>query len=230
MKVAALLDDSGYAATPQAGGTIHVFEIADGMWRDVRSIEFPAPDSSSMEQLRGRVQDICLWLDDCQVLAARATNGYYRVTFASFQVALWPVRGRPEEFVDQLANFYLQAAQQAAEPAKAEPETTSIDPVPGRMGHYHTDLRGAMGQPGAHTSKSLLLPFLMEASFQQLEVLCDHVPKWFERTLPELGLAAKIANRDDFVRVNIYPLKDRDEKLENAQLDDAKADCYIPLS
>lgn len=230
MKVAALLDEDGRAATPQAGGTIHVFELTDQMWRNSRSIEFPAPDSSSMGQLRERIGEVCRWLDDCQILAARATNGYYRVTFASFNVALWPVRGTPEEFVDQLANFYVQAALHPTQPETPDPDPLSIEPVAGRMGHYSTDLCGAMGQPGAHTSKTLLLPFLAQASFQRLDVLCDHVPKWFERTLPELGLAAKIATRDDFVRVHIYPLKDRDKKLDNACIDDQKGECYTPLS
>ena len=211
MRVAALLDESGHAVAPQAGGTIHVFELQDRVWADIRTLAFPPPPNASMEQLRQRVGEVCSWLADCQVLAAGATNGYYRVTFASFGVALWPVLGTPEQFIDQVADFYLHAANRQCEPEPDEPAQAAIQPVPERTGHYRVDLRGTMGKPGAHASQAVLLPFLQEASFQRLEIWCDHVPRWFSHTLPELGLASKEENSADFVRVQVYPLKDRNK-------------------
>lgn len=227
MKVAALLDESGRSAAVHTGGTIRVFELQDRTWTNTRTMELAAPANASMEQLRQRLGDVCTWLDDCQVLTARPTNGYYRVTFASFGVALWPVSGTPEEFIDQVAGFYLDAANRPVEPQEDSVQT-AIEPVRERTGHYRVDLRGAMGQPGAHTSQAVLLPFLQEASFQRLEILCDHVPRWFAQTLPQLGLAAKQESCADFVRVQVYPLKNREKA--RAGLDFPVLDCGISLT
>ncbi|MCE1175474.1 MAG: hypothetical protein LWW77_12850 [Propionibacteriales bacterium] len=228
MLLAALLNADGQAVTPATGGTVHVFEDVDGYWTVVRTTEFTSIGDGSMDELRHRVEELCHWLSDCTVLAAGVTNGYYRVTFASFGVTLWPVRGTPEQFVDLIANAYRQAATQPEQPAVEEP-AIQINELPARPGHFRVDLRNAMGKPGAHTSKEVLLPFLAENNFRQLEVLCDHVPKWFARVLPEFQLTSKEQNRDDYVQVSIYPLKGR-AISSRPTFDFQDLTCYTALS
>lgn len=228
MLIAALLDADGQAVPPTTGGTIHVFEDVDGYWTVARTREFTSVGDGSMDDLRRRVEELCLWLGECIVLAAGPTSGYYRVTFASLGVTLWPVRGKPEQFVDQIAHAYRQAATQPAPAAEEEPAIRILE-VPSRPGHFRVDLRNAMGRPGAHTSKEVLLPFLTENNFRQLEVLCDHVPKWFARVLPEYQLTSKEENRDDFVQVIIYPLKGR-AISSRPEFDFKDLTCYTALS
>jgi Fe-only nitrogenase accessory protein AnfO len=228
MLLAALLDADGQAVTPATGGTVHVFEDVDGFWTVGRTLEFEPIGNHSMDDLRHRVEQLCEWLGECTVLAAGVTNGYYRVTFASFGVTLWPVRGTPEQFIDLIAGAYRQAATQPAEVVEEEPPIKVVE-LPHRAGHFRVDLRNAMGKPGAHTSKEVLLPFLAETNFRQLEVLCDHVPKWFARVLPEYQLTSKEQTRDDYVHVVIYPLKGR-AISSRPQFDFKDLTCYTALS
>ena len=59
-------------------------------------------------------------------------------------------------------------------------------------------------------SRQLLLPFIREASFCQLEVICDHLPKWFERELASQGIAVAItANEDGILHLLLTPEKGR---------------------
>lgn len=228
MKIAALLDAAGQAAVPQLGGSLYIYERQGSNWVAAQKLDFVPGEHASMDALRHYLEQVRDWLGDCQVMAAGATTGYYRVLFASLGVTLWPVRGNPEQFIDQIAHAYQQAATQPTATAEEE-APIRVSGVPNRPGHYRVDLRNAMGKPGAHTSKEVLLPFLVGNNFRQLEVLCDHVPKWFARVLPEYHLASKEENRDDFVRVSIYPLKGRAISSRSA-FDFPDLTCHTALS
>ena len=189
MKIAALLDETGQASSPQAGGTIYVYQREADNWVASRRTQF-AGEFTMMSDLRNHLTEVAEWLADCKVLAGRAANGYYRVAFGSLGVALWTVRGRPEEFIEQIEQYYRRATALAAQEERPEPSAT-IEPIPERVGHYRVDLRGVMGVAGAHSSRRVLLPFLQpSASFTRLEITCDHVPRWFATELPELDLGA----------------------------------------
>lgn len=209
MKIAALLDDEGLAASPEAGGTVHVFQREDDNWVASRSLRFAGGQASAtMRGVREQIAGVSTWLGDCKVLAARATIGYYRVTFAGFEVALWPVHGRPEDFVEEIERYYRQAAAIAAQPEPAKPSAV-IEPVPEQVGHYRVDLRGVMGS-GSHSSRQVLGPFLRKANFARLDIICDHVPRWFATDLPELGLRSTEESVSDFTEVHVYPMGSAD--------------------
>lgn len=205
MKIAALLDESGRASSPQAGGTIYVYQREADNWVASRRTQFAAGEFTTMSDLRNHLTEVAEWLDDCKVLAGRAANGYYRVAFGSLGVALWAVRGRPEDFVEQIEQYYRRAAALAAQEQQPEPSAT-IEPIPERAGHYRVDLRGVMGVAGAHSSRRVLLPFLQSASFSRLEITCDHVPRWFATELPQLDLGATEESQAGFTRVHVYPI------------------------
>lgn len=206
MKVAALLDDSGMATSPQSGGTIYIFHRDELNWVAEQKLEFRPDEHASMEAFREYVGAVCDWLGDCKVVAAGATTGYYRVTFGSFGVALWAVKGTPESFIEQVEDFYIKAEIAAMQTTPVEPAAT-IEPIPDRPGHYRLDLREAMAKKGAHNSRQVLLPFFRDASFARLELICDHVPRWFDRELPQLDLRATVESQSEVTRVHVYPVK-----------------------
>jgi hypothetical protein len=54
-------------------------------------------------------------------------------------------------------------------------------------------------------SKEILLPFFKRTSFSQLEITCDHMPKWFEKELPALKLRADAKLVDKTLKIYVYP-------------------------
>jgi Fe-only nitrogenase accessory protein AnfO len=207
MEIAALLDDDGQATAPESGGTIYVFGRSEGNWVCTRELPFNVGSNATMQELRGYVSQVCEWLGDCKILAAKPAIGFYRVTFGGCGIALWPVKGSPENFIEQVEDFYLRSTQAASEPPEEVDLKTLIEPVPGRAGHYRVDLRDAMAVKGAHNSQQVLLPFFQEANFVLLEILCDHQPRWFERVLPELNLRAVVESASDVTRVHVEPIR-----------------------
>lgn len=204
MKVAVLVNEEGRAADPQGPGLLRVYERDGENWVASRQMSYSCRGCSSMAALRTYLATVNDWLGDCRVLAARPGNGYIRVTFGNLGVALWSVRGTPEQFVEQIVDFYADSAAKPAGGAAEDP-VAPIEPDPERAGHYRVDLRQAMAQKGVHNSRRVLLPFLREASFERLDIICDHVPRWFEYELPGLGMGSTVESQSDFTRVHVYP-------------------------
>jgi Fe-only nitrogenase accessory protein AnfO len=207
MEIAALLDDDGQATAPERGGTIYVFKRDSGNWVSSRELAFNVGTNATMQELRSYVTQVCDWLGDCKVLAAKPAIGFYRVTFGGCGIALWPVKGSPESFIEQVEDFYLRSADASTPPQEEAAPQTLIEPVAGRAGHYRVDLREAMAVKGAHNSQQVLLPFFQEANFVLLEILCDHQPRWFDRVLPELNLRAIVESASDLTRVHVEPIR-----------------------
>jgi hypothetical protein len=58
------------------------------------------------------------------------------------------------------------------------------------------DLRDVMAHKTTLNSKELLLPFFQSTPFRQLEIICDHIPCWFQSELSILGLRANVESSD----------------------------------
>ncbi|MEL7596804.1 MAG: Fe-only nitrogenase accessory AnfO family protein, partial [Clostridiaceae bacterium] len=55
------------------------------------------------------------------------------------------------------------------------------------------------------TSKQILLPFFNNISFNELEIICGHIPPWFDKELKNLNLkfSTESISKDKF-KVRIY--------------------------
>ncbi|MFT8394454.1 Fe-only nitrogenase accessory AnfO family protein, partial [Propionibacterium sp.] len=211
LKVAALVDEkSGKVTRPQGPGLLRVYERAGDEWICSRQMSYSCAGCANMFDVRAYLETIAEWLGDCKIVAAGAGNGYFRVIFGSLGVALWAVRGTPDKFIDQIVDFYAKsAAEEAAKEDEEKELAAAIEPVPGHTGHYRIDLREAMKLKGVHNSRRVLLPFFTDAHFERLDIICDHVPKWFEYELPELGLRSLVESQSDFIRVHVSPTAER---------------------
>jgi Fe-only nitrogenase accessory protein AnfO len=226
MLIAALLNDDGDAASPQEGGKARVFDRKGGEWETVAEAAFRPEGCASMADLRAYIGDACQRLGGCKVLAAGPATGFYRVAFESFGVALWTVAGHPEAAFEQIEAFYAEANRKGCGKGTAcgcgqgcgagcgkeggggaggkGAADSLIKAVHGKAGHYKADLREVMGGRAGINSREALLPFLKEVPFARLELVCEHVPRWFEAELPALGLRADTEFCGNSVTVNVY--------------------------
>jgi hypothetical protein len=73
----------------------------------------------------------------------------------------------------------------------AETDDTVPSPLPiGEPGddHYRINLVELIQSGMPHVSREVLMPFFETVAFQRLEILCEHIPKWFPMELETLGL------------------------------------------
>ncbi len=199
MKIAVLMNEEGVAANFSEQAGLFVYERVSDDWVCEHKYAWVPYAYHTMEALRKCLGDIAVWLGDCRVIAARRSNGYYRVVFEGLSVAMWAVEGYPQDFIPQIERFYKDNdRRQTGDPADI------ISPITGKAGFYSVDLRKVMAHHEQCNSRDVLLPFFQKASFQRLEIVCDHVPKWFKIELPLLKLRADVEAQGSIMKVHVY--------------------------
>jgi hypothetical protein len=65
-----------------------------------------------------------------------------------------------------------------------------------RAGNYFIDLTQLQQKHPELSTKMALLPFLRETPFYALEMVCDHIPPWFDHQFPGLRLCYTLSHED----------------------------------
>lgn len=91
--------------------------------------------------------------------------------------------------------MYLVKNMSMEDKSKVNEQYLEILPTPvegDKGGEYYIDLRTVMEHNEKVTSKQVLLPFFHNISFTKLEVICTHVPPWFEDEFLKLNLRSEV--------------------------------------
>jgi Fe-only nitrogenase accessory protein AnfO len=83
------------------------------------------------------------------------------------------------------------ATGEVSEPSA--PRSDIPPPVPvgdPQLGHYSINLSDILRDNPALNSREVLIPVLEGSFFQKLEIICDHIPRWFYNELRNLKLKA----------------------------------------
>ena len=186
MKIAALVDQQGATADLFHGVQVRLYHNPQGQWQVLRDIPFLTEsiteESMDMSGIRSRLLGLQPQLAGCQHLIARSI-------LDGMGLAMWGLEGDPSHVLEQIR---LQTqARPAAMAAQTLVQTT------GAPGCYRVNLQAALAQDNRLTSKQLLHPILDQHPFERLEILCDHVPKWFEREFPARQLNLRVDRHAD---------------------------------
>jgi len=193
MKIAVFIGNDGHTASLYQAGTVRVFESDPAGWLAVRDIPFTLVGLTALEDIRARTLDMLRSLAGCRHFVAQAITGALRSYFDGMGIVMWRLAGDPAGFLSQI--------QQRVE---TQAERESVLNAPGRFilpgtqaGHYRLNLIDALQSDGGLTSKLVLLPFLRDRDFAQIDMVCDHLPKWFTRELAPLKLLLQVAPLPD---------------------------------
>lgn len=217
MKIASYVNADGDVAGFHDKGRICLYEQGENGWLTAREVPFEMNPDLSLSQLKAGIRQAVAQLDDCSVFVVREVRGLlHAVLQEEFGFRTWKSEGSLHEQLDSVARHdreYLagQAAQPAtgqacrvtagrsgcgdgcsSRPSNPQPPTGMARPLPAPEslgnGCYRIDLAEILANDSGLNSKEVLVPFMAGVSFRQLEVLCDHPPRWFGTELYKLGL------------------------------------------
>lgn len=203
MKIAVFVDEQGVAAPVGQSGYVDVYTRDAGQWQRGQRIPFTLSPSLTLEQIRQRTLAMLAELAPCRHFVASEIHGALLAWLDGMGLTMWKTSGRPEVFLDRIA---------AQTPSVPELEPAPVLPLPfiqpaGSEGAFCVDLLAALHSGGAHTSKRLLMPFFEQQQFSSLEILCDHLPKWFS-TLNPARFAWRVTPRGDgTLSVMVVPVR-----------------------
>lgn len=191
--ISVFLNSKGLTSSPSEEGIIRVYTHDSDIntWSISTEFGFSPGRSTSLTELRSMIADMIQKIGDCRIFAARKVTGQLYYILEANGFSIYEVEGSPEQFLDSLLSseeaFRSSLVETTKQTSIPLPEKTDIP------GIYFINLKAALNTDPNLTSKKILLPFINSGNFKALEVICDHIPKWFDREFEKQGLSSTIS-------------------------------------
>jgi Fe-only nitrogenase accessory protein AnfO len=191
MNVAAFVNESGEIVDFYEEGDICLFGKVSGGWGMMTVIPLTLKREMGLAGLRATLAASVSKLEGCEVFLVRELRGIVKVYLEELGYRVWKSEG---PLIDQLENVSLRERDMLTEENVAVPAPLPVgDPADGS---YRIDLVELIRSGMPHVSREVLMPFFETVSFRRLEVLCEHVPKWFPMEMAGLGLKVEAQTPD----------------------------------
>lgn len=193
----------------------------EALWQLTRQVPINISAEMDIAAVKNVLYTAVTELEGCKILLSTEVRGLlYSILQEEMGFTTWKSKGDLQEQLNQVAqndpSWVKQLAEAAAEAKRLAEEapasccgggggggrkkrssscsdnaTQLPQPECVAEGLYRFDLEGTLAKHEHFNSQQLLIPFLENTRFQELEVLCGHVPRWLNKKLEELSLVAE---------------------------------------
>jgi Fe-only nitrogenase accessory protein AnfO len=204
MNIAAFVSESGEIVDFYEEGQLCLFGKVSDAWSITKVIPLTLKREMGLAGLRATLTNTVTQLKDCEVVLVRELRGIVKVYLEELGYRVWKSEG---PLIDQLENVSYREQEMLAEEDIAVPSPLPV----GEAGDdtYRINLVELIQSGIPHVSREVLMPFFETVSFQKLEIVCEHIPKWFPMELEALGLRVgsqtQAALVDGMMTVTVVP-------------------------
>lgn len=203
ISIAVIMGADGRSASMlDAGAFVRIYRKNAGTeWEAAEDVAVALHPQNGLRAVREEIHGIIGSLGDVRIVVAGQITGAPYNMFDTAGYAIFEIKGRPEEFLDFVAHE-IKAQQEVPKAADEVPQPQKA----GDDGRYYLDLVKAQREHANATTKQMLLPFLEKTTFYELELICSHIPPWFDRQFGALKLAYdKEAIGPEKYKVTVHP-------------------------
>lgn len=203
--VAVITGSNGYTSAFLEGTLFKIFADYGGKWTQTGSLAFCINTQSGFEKIRQELTEtersLSLLLNhDSKILVGSSVTGLPYNIFDAADYTIFEIEGKPEQFIDRLGT---QIEAQKTEAENGETVFYTAHPVEGGGGRYFINLKILQIKKPGVTSKQALMPFFTNQAFMSLEIICTHIPPWFDRDFERLGLVYTANQTDGALHVTV---------------------------
>ena len=227
MKVATFIDENEEVVSLRKRGWMCLYEKVRGKWKPLKKIPLDLSRTETLAEARQLVEKATLPLEDCQVFLTGEANGLWNLLLEEAGFHTWKSQGTLQEQLDNVVRTETERNIDSDKtPAKAHScgrgcgrglssdsealpinEESFFTEEAGNKGGFKIDLASILERNPGLTSRQVLIPFMKRGAFNKLEVLCGHLPRWFNAQLECSGMTAFVENlSDDTLRVTVMPV------------------------
>lgn len=207
LKIAVVESDNQKTNSIFEPGFVATYEEDGGKWKVLNRFENKVCNAKDIATVRTAVMDTIKRLDDVKIVIASEIPGIAFGIFeaAGFEIVL--VENSALDVLDSVKKEMLEAIE------KRQEKTLKFDIMqflePGiNEGYFYLNMEEILSKNPQLTSKSILIPYLKNEEFYRLDVICSHVPKWFDKDLVALGFEYETVNvLSNKKTVRIVPVK-----------------------
>jgi Fe-only nitrogenase accessory protein AnfO len=186
MKIAAIVNEEGQVVNSYVKSQLYVYEQGPGGWLLKKQIFVDVRETMGLAEVKSYLEYIFRQLEGCEIVLLRELRGLLYVLLQEMRFRIWKSEGDIVEQMDQVARRETETRQAVAKPIPA-PQLV------GRPtdGCYRINLAEVMKNNPSLNSRQILIPFLEQGGFQELEIICDHIPRWVSQECARLDLHAE---------------------------------------
>jgi Fe-only nitrogenase accessory protein AnfO len=206
MKIAAFLDYTDETTSFDKSGIVKVYSKDKEEWNVVEEIPFSISNLNTSKEIRESIINMIKNLRECRVFVAARVIGICFTVLEGSGFNIWEVEGNPADFLEHV--FESEQQEKLNKPDETDVESIPTPIQSKEEGEYYIDLKMSLERNEKVTSKQILLPFLKNTTFSELEIICGHIPPWFDKEFKRLHLKSSVESiRGDNFKVIVYPEK-----------------------
>lgn len=203
MEIAVFLNSEGRTISLNQSGRVLVYSNKEKEWKVINQVEFESTELMDCKTIRENIKKMAESLGKCKVFVASEVKGIPYTILDGMGFNIWKVDGVPLDFLESV----YQNEEEERE-NKNKPEEMPVPIKNGNDKSYYFDLKTEMQNNSSFTSKQMLIPFLHDTEFEELEIICGHVPPWFDGEFKKLNLESTVeAIRESTFKVIVYSKK-----------------------
>lgn len=160
-------------------------------WRKSDAVPFQPDLSGGLAAIRENIEQMLGAFNTCRIIITKSLTGIPYQVFDRSGFIVCEAEAFDLELLDIIQTDLIIQDEEAKEDELLLSNTPQETDVPG---YYFIDLTQVQRKHPEMSSKMALLPFLKDTPFYTLEVVCDHIPPWFDHKLPEMNLSYILKN------------------------------------
>ena len=207
MKIAVLTDTEGNTLSFYESGFVKLFSNEKGMWNCIEEFHFELNEEKGLAEIQRCIRSLLSRLQECRTVMVKFIKGVPLSILKESGVSVWKVDGSPLAFFEHIREEEEKIKVEHLESIKPLlPEPLPVGDK--KHGIYAIDLVHLQAKGAGFNSKDVLLPFFQNRVFRKLEVVCEHLPKWFEKEFASLKLQFRIEeSNDDLCHAIVSPIE-----------------------
>ena len=174
-------------------GFVVTYKEGGGEWKVQNRFENKICNAKGIAAVRVAVADTVRQLGDVKIVVASEIPG---ITFGTFQAAgfdVFLVENSALDVLDSVKKEMLEVIEERQEKPRKFDVMQFLETCMNK-GDFRLNMKEILPKNPQLTSKSILIPYLKNGEFDRLDVICSHVPKWFNKDLGALGFEYKTVN------------------------------------
>ncbi len=188
-KIAVIMNRDNELTSFDEGSVLLIFNREPESWKVISEIPYSLDITSRIPEIRDSIRTVILQLEDCKIIIGKTVTGlsyniFERMGFEIFEA---------DAFSEALLTEISSELDAEADDSKTAFPTAATSPVPtSEEGVYFLDLIKLQESHPEISSKKALQSFIEVNPFFRLDVVCSHIPPWFDILLPKKKLTYSV--------------------------------------
>lgn len=168
-----------------------LFSKKDDFWHKSKAVPYTPSLIGELGTIRKNIKKMIAEFEDCRIIITKSMTGIPYHTFDKAEFIICEVETFNLELLDAIQQDLISTSVEAAKQKPPEIPTETDTP-----GDYFFDLDQLQKNAPQISSKMALLPFFKDVPFLSLDLVCEHIPPWFDKIFDSMNLTYDIQEKN----------------------------------